>query len=96
MLAWYRALIRLRRITPSLQNGEPGHTRVIFNEVDMTFSMERGDVTLCCNLDNTDRQFSVQEGSRIILSSRTVTPIERGSLTLQPDTVAIIKSSRTD
>jgi maltooligosyltrehalose trehalohydrolase len=94
MLAWYRALIRLRRITPSLQSGEPGHTRVVFNEPEMTFSMHRGDVTLCCNLGHTDRQFSVQEGSQIILSSRTTTPVEEGFIVLQPDTVVIIKSSK--
>lgn len=95
MPEWHRASIRLRQITPTLQNREPGRTRVVFNEREMTFSMQRGDVTLCCNLGNTDRRFCVHEGSQIDLSSTAPTPVEEGSIVLQPDTVVILKSSNT-
>jgi maltooligosyltrehalose trehalohydrolase len=92
MLAWHRALIHLRRTTPFLQNGEPGNTNVVFDEIKMVFSMVRGELTLCCNLADTDRQFSLQKGSQVILSSRTATQVKEGFLVLEPDTVAIIKS----
>jgi maltooligosyltrehalose trehalohydrolase len=92
MAAWYRALIRLRRMTPSLQRDEPGTARVVFDELEKTFSMERGDVTLCCNLSDSDRQFRVQEGRQMVLSSRTATPVKEGFLVIPPDTIGIIKS----
>jgi maltooligosyltrehalose trehalohydrolase len=92
MLEWYRALIRLRRTTPSLQSAEPGHTSVVFDEIKMIFSMVRGELTLCCNLGDTDRQFSLQKGSQVVLSSRTATKVKEGFLVLQPEAVAIIKS----
>jgi maltooligosyltrehalose trehalohydrolase len=95
MLAWYRALIRLRRTTPFLHRNEPKHTSVVFDEIKMAFSMVRGEVTLCCNLGDTDRHFSLQSGSQVILSSRRTTPVKEGFLVLQPDTVAIIKSGDT-
>jgi maltooligosyltrehalose trehalohydrolase len=93
MLAWYRSLIRLRRTTPSLQTGEPGDTRVVFDKLKMVFSMEHDNVTLCCNLSETDRQFSLQEGSQIVLSSRTAISIKEGFFVLPPDTVVIVKLS---
>jgi maltooligosyltrehalose trehalohydrolase len=42
MLAWYRELISLRRTTPALNDGEPGHTRVLFDQQEMRFSMSAG------------------------------------------------------
>jgi maltooligosyltrehalose trehalohydrolase len=59
MLDWYRQLIRLRRKIPSLTNGEPGHTSVTYSEQDRWLSMERGDVTVSCNLGETDGLFPV-------------------------------------
>jgi maltooligosyltrehalose trehalohydrolase len=68
MLAWYRQLIRLRRAAAALNNGEPGQTRVFYQE--RWFSMERGDLTVSCNLGETARRFPVAVGSRVVLSSR--------------------------
>ena len=50
MLEWYRGLIELRRGSASLNNGSPEQTRVQFNEEKQWLVMERGAVTVVCNL----------------------------------------------
>jgi maltooligosyltrehalose trehalohydrolase len=69
MLDWYRQLIRLRREIPSLTDGEPGHTSVTYSEQDKWLSMERGDVTVSCNLGETEGAFPVPEGGLVVLGS---------------------------
>jgi maltooligosyltrehalose trehalohydrolase len=91
MLAWYRALIRLRRADEARNQGEPGETRVRFDRQEMWFSMERGDVLLFCNLGETERRFSLPEAARVVLGSRENLTVQNGDVVLPPDTVAIIK-----
>jgi maltooligosyltrehalose trehalohydrolase len=90
MLDWYRQLIRLRREIPSLTDGEPGHTSVTYSEQDKWLSMERGDVTVSCNLGETEGAFPVPDGVRIVLGSRGVPLILDGVVMLPPNTVVII------
>jgi len=90
MLDWYRRMIRLRRDVSSLTDGEPGNTRVTYSEADRWLSMERGDVTMSCNLGETNRMLPVPEGGRVVLSSRGEPPILNGAVMLPPNTVVII------
>jgi len=94
MLAWYRALIRLRRSTPSLNDGRPQSTRVTFNEEEKWLRMDRGSVFVACNLGATDWAFHVPRGSSILLASRKLGPVEEGSVLLSPDSVAVIAVTR--
>jgi maltooligosyltrehalose trehalohydrolase len=89
MLDWYRELIRLRRTTPPLNDGEPGHTRVQFDEAKNWFSMERGNVTLTCNLDEDDLRVPVPEGRKLVLSSKGNASVTNGEVMLAKDSVAI-------
>ena len=91
MLAWYRQLIRLRRAAAALNNGEPGQTRVFYQE--RWFSMERGDLTVSCNLGETARRFPVGVGSRVVLSSRGAVTVTDGAVMLPPDTAVIVSRS---
>ncbi len=50
MLEWYRRLIELRRGSASLNDGAPGQTKVSFDEEKRFIVMERGAVTVICNL----------------------------------------------
>jgi maltooligosyltrehalose trehalohydrolase len=90
MLDWYRELIRLRQEIPSLTDGRPGHTTVTYSEKDRWLSMERGDITVSCNLGETEGAFPVPGGGRVVLSSRGVPPIFDGAVLLPPNTVVII------
>lgn len=95
LLAWYRDLIRLRRSTRSLNNGEPGNTRVDFDGQEKWLRIERGPVVTCCNLGAIDCAFPVPNESRILLASHSSIAVETGVLTLPPDTVAILALTQT-
>ena len=93
MLAWYRALIELRPTTVSMKDGEPQQARVHYNERDMWFCMERGNITLNCNLSNMERRFPLDEGDYVVLSSHRIALARHGAVTLPPNSVALINRS---
>jgi maltooligosyltrehalose trehalohydrolase len=90
MLAWYRALIRLRRCTPCLNDGTPRNTRVTVDEQKKWLRMERGPVGVICNLGELEQGFSVQSGASVLLASRRIAHSEEGAIVLPPDTVAVL------
>jgi maltooligosyltrehalose trehalohydrolase len=90
MLGWYRQLIRLRRSTPSLNNGQPGQTHVRFDQREMWLSMERGNVIVSCNLGKDDLCVSVPQGKRIILKSHGDAREKDGQVILPRDSVVIL------
>ena len=92
MLAWYRELIRLRRSTPSLTDGEPRHLRVFYDETETWIRVERGTITLICNLGRKSRQFLLPKHGRIVLDSRTGLQIGEDSLSLPPDSLVLIST----
>jgi maltooligosyltrehalose trehalohydrolase len=92
MKAWYRDLIRLRRSTPSLNNGEPGNVRVKFDENERWLVLQRGEVLTLCNLGGNDHEFAVPEGSTMLLTSRGGAAIRNAGLVVAPDSVVIVQS----
>ena len=90
MLAWYRDLIRLRRSTPSLNNGEPGNTSSSFNEDEKWLCMRRGSIVVACNFSNEDRSAPGFPGMNLLLASRPGVTLQQESVTLPPESVAII------
>jgi maltooligosyltrehalose trehalohydrolase len=95
MLAWYRALIQLRYATPCLNNGEPGQTRVLYDEQKKWLCMARGSIQLCCNLGDSRPSFSAPEGSRLVLASRDELRLRDGAIALPHDTAAVIQNPRS-
>lgn len=89
MLAWYGALIRLRRATL-----DSNYVRVTFDEREKWFCMDRGPIQVYCNLGSSTRTFALPDGSRIALASRGGVQMRDGVLELPADTVSII--SRPD
>ncbi len=92
MLTWYRSLIRLRRATPSLNNGEPGHTRVIYDEQAKWLCMTRGSIQVCCNLGESHKNFNLPDGSRLVLTSCDRLQWSNGSIVVPRDTVVVIEN----
>ena len=92
MMEWYRALIRFRRASPSLNNGEPRQTRVFYDQQETWILIERSDLVVNCNLSNEDRRFPVPEGAQVILSSQRIAPVKDGAVMLPPNSVVIVKS----
>jgi maltooligosyltrehalose trehalohydrolase len=92
ILDWYRALIHLRRSTPSLNNGTPGSTRVAFDERRKCLRMSRGTIVAICNLGEEYR-FPLPPGARILLASQAISNGDQGSVTLPQDSVIILERS---
>jgi hypothetical protein len=65
---------------------------VVYDQQEMRFSMERGDVTLCCNLGETQRQFPAPEGGEVVLSSRGVAIVQDGAVIVSPNAAVVYKS----
>ncbi|MGB6727775.1 MAG: malto-oligosyltrehalose trehalohydrolase [Terracidiphilus sp.] len=91
MLAWYRALIHFRQTTPCRNEGTAGNVRVTFDEEAMWLRMERGTVTVICNLGDRERSFGVSEESRVALASRSGIQINQNKLVVPPDSVALVR-----
>lgn len=89
MLAWYRALIRLRKSTPSLNDDTPGKTRVAYNEQELWLRMDRGEISVICNL-GAARAFPVQNGTSLLLASRGIDAPEKNKIALPPDTLVVL------
>ena len=72
MLDWYRKLIQLRRTTPSLNNGEPGNTKVTYNEEQRWLRVARGSIEIACNLAPTASESGLpaKRGAKLLLASR--------------------------
>lgn len=90
MLAWYRELIRLRRSTPCLNDGEPRHLRVFYEEHEMWIRVERGSITVISNLGRDNRQFLLPKRGRIILDSPRGVRVDEDTVSLLPGSVVII------
>jgi maltooligosyltrehalose trehalohydrolase len=93
MLEWYRALIRLRRSTPCLNDGSAGNARATFDEQEKWLRFERGVVALIANLGARDRAFSVPSAACVVLASPGETQIAGGTLVLPPDGVAVLSET---
>jgi maltooligosyltrehalose trehalohydrolase len=91
-LAWYRNLIRIRRSAPCLNNGEPGNAIVTFSEDQRWFCMQRGSILVSFNLATGEQTLAVDSGCALILSSRPDIRLNDRSLTLPPDSVAILEN----
>ena len=91
MFAWYRRLIRLRRSTPSLNDGEPGNTSVTFSEEQRWLLMKRGAVLVACNISAGVQSLSTPANAEMVLASRAEVGLESGRLALPPDSVAVVR-----
>jgi maltooligosyltrehalose trehalohydrolase len=90
MLEWYRNLIRLRRSSASLSDGDLGHVKVEFDETKGWLTMERGPVKVFCNLGSAAVEFRKPERTSLVLASRGDVAVAEGKIMLPPDTLAIL------
>jgi maltooligosyltrehalose trehalohydrolase len=90
MLDWVRSLIRLRRSTPALNDGDLGHTNVGFSEEARWLAMDRRDVKVFLNLGSQPAQFDLPESFHVELASRDGVSAGNGRVIVPPDAIAIL------
>ena len=94
MLDWHRRLIQLRRNEPALSDGRLDLVQTRFDESARWFALERGPITLACNLSSLPRRVPLRGGKHApLLASAEGLAAEGGGLLLPPDSVVILKSS---
>jgi maltooligosyltrehalose trehalohydrolase len=94
MLEWYRKLIRLRRGSASLNDGTPGKTKVSFDEEKKWLVMERGAVTVMCNLGAERVELDNLRRLPLLLASRGDVEAVEGRVVLPADTLAVLSGEK--
>jgi maltooligosyltrehalose trehalohydrolase len=92
MLDWYRTLIAFRRETPELINGSLADVEIRYDEDQKWLTMQRGPVLVAANVGPAAVTLSAEPGVKPILLSHTNIAVEQNSITLPPDSVAILKT----
>ncbi len=92
LLDWHKKLIHLRRAEKDLGDGEMKNVRVEFDEENHWLVMERGSISVVCNLANDLRRIPLRAGGfKVLLDSTPCVNTAGGSVILQPESVAIFK-----
>jgi maltooligosyltrehalose trehalohydrolase len=88
LLAWHRALIRVRRATPALRDGRLATVRV---HPDWMV-VERGPIVVACNIGPERRRVPIgcPDVATVLLASEPGIRIVEGEVELPPDTVIIL------
>ena len=94
MLEWYRRLIVLRRGSEALNDGTPGQTKMLFDEEKKWLVMERGAVTVMCNLGAESVELENSRRLPLLLASRGDVEAEEGKVVLPPDTLALLSGEK--
>ncbi|HTW82362.1 MAG TPA: malto-oligosyltrehalose trehalohydrolase [Terracidiphilus sp.] len=90
MLEWYRALIRLRRSTPCLNDGGPGKVRVEFDEEKRWLRIERGTISVLSNLGTQEIALQVPLSSTIELATHDTVRIAGNAVSLAADSLVVV------
>lgn len=90
---WYRALIRLRRVTPALTDGRLDRVQVRYDEAARWLVLERGPISVVCNFGGERRQIPLAGGvQRILLASADGLEPGADSIGLPAESVAITRA----
>jgi maltooligosyltrehalose trehalohydrolase len=92
MLDWYRRLIQLRHGSPSLNDGQPGQTKVTFSEEKKWLVLERGEVRVMCNLATEPAKLDNPGRLPLLLASSAGIEAAGDKVLLPANTLAILSS----
>jgi maltooligosyltrehalose trehalohydrolase len=94
LLDWHCRLIRLRREQRDLSDGRLDRVRTTFDEHARWFLMERGAVTVACNLADEPRRLPLGRGRPrdVLVSSDAGVRVGSRTLDMPPDSVVILGS----
>lgn len=94
MLEWYRALIRLRRATPCLNNGSRGNVHVTFDEEQGWLRIERGNIQVLSNMGAEERTLPLPQSSVLELASHKTIRTAGNTISLPRDSVVVLSEAR--
>jgi maltooligosyltrehalose trehalohydrolase len=90
VLEWYRSLIRLRRSTPELVDGDREAVRVEHDEDARWLRMDRGPVTVACNFGGSETCVPLARGTaRTVVLASSTHHVTGDRLSLAPGAVVL-------
>ena len=92
LLDWHRKLIRLRRAEPSLSNGRLDQVNVRYDEKERWFMVERGPVSVFCNLAERTQVIPFSGSRRLLLASDPGSKLLDGKIQLPADSITVLRS----
>ncbi|HKK54683.1 malto-oligosyltrehalose trehalohydrolase [Marinobacter sp.] len=92
LLAWHKALARLRRTIPALTDDCLDNIRVDFDETARWLLLQRSTVTIVCNLAGTEQRIHHRhlQLQQLVLASQTGVALENENILLPAESVAIL------
>ena len=69
VLDWHRRLVRLRRATPALRDGDRGRVRTAFDEAGRWLRMDRAPFTVACNFGTSSARVPLTAAREVVLAS---------------------------
>jgi maltooligosyltrehalose trehalohydrolase len=90
MTAWYCSLIRFRRSSSSLNDGDPSHLQVEFDEGKRWLMMGRGKVRVIANLGGTPVEFPNYGDLQLVLASCGGVVVDRERVLVPADGLAVV------
>jgi maltooligosyltrehalose trehalohydrolase len=94
VLDWHRRLIRLRRQLPALADGRMDQVRVRFDEGARWLVLERGPVTVACNLATQAQTVPLpeQRSPRVLLRSETEIAVTAAGAIMPAESLVILSA----
>ena len=92
LLEWHRRLIKLRHDEPELTDGRKEAVQTRFSEAGRWLAVERGTLTVACNLGNAGQTIPLRAGEhRVIMASAPAGEKLRDQIQLPQDSVVILR-----
>ncbi len=93
LLQWYKDLIRLRRTWAELSDGNLNAVNVRFDEAAQWLVLERGRLSIACNLGENPAELEIGTSAELLLASDNSIALDQTRVKLGPDSVAVISRS---
>ena len=90
MLAWYRALIKLRRERDELRDSNLAHLQLRFDEEEKWLVMERGGTVLVCNFSAEKRSIEMPGSFSVLMASEKECELADGMGQLPGESVVVL------
>jgi maltooligosyltrehalose trehalohydrolase len=91
LIEWHQRLIALRRAEPDLTDGRMDRVEVRFSEEQRWLALQRGAISVVCNLNSERQEAPLPSPAEILLSSSPDCAASERAVALPPDSIAILK-----
>jgi maltooligosyltrehalose trehalohydrolase len=92
LLEWHRALVTLRRTSPSLRDGKYQDLQVAFDETRSHLTIRRGPIVVACNLGDEPTVIQVGAG-RMLLASEEGVRMNGHTVYLPAESIAFVAAA---